>query len=134
MEEYDVNKYDPLFDFGYGLSYTTFEYSDLFTDKKSYSIGEPIKVSVRVMNSGKSAGKEAVELYLTDKIGSVSRPVKQLKRFMKIELKPNEDKTIHFTLDPNALSFIGRDNKRIIESGGFTIQIGKLKTEFNLTQ
>ncbi len=132
MEYYDENIVNPLFEFGTGLSYTNFEYSDLKLNKEVYSKDDEIHASINVKNIGDKDGKIVVELYLTDIIGSVSRPVKQLKRFKKIFLKAGEEKTLQFTLNQSDLSFIGRDNKRIIEPGLFEITIGDQKEKFHL--
>ncbi len=116
--------YDPQWGFGHGLSYTTFACSNLKLGKSRISDSEPLTVSVDVKNTGKRAGKETVQLYLSDLVRSVTPPVKQLKRFTKISLEPGETRTVEFTLDPCDLSFIGRDNKRVIEPGEFKIAIG----------
>ncbi|MCF8261114.1 MAG: glycoside hydrolase family 3 C-terminal domain-containing protein [Melioribacteraceae bacterium] len=117
-------------EFGHGLSYTTFNYSNLSLDKGEYLMDDTIQISVDVKNTGTVNGKESVELYVTDLFGSVSRPVKQLKRFEKIELKPGELKTVQFEIDKNDLSFFGRENKRITESGEFIVALGDQKANF----
>lgn len=132
LENFDSNKYDPLFPFGFGLSYTKFEYSNLQLSSDKIKVNENLIVSVDVENVGKLKGKEVVQLYLTDLYGSVSRPNKQLKGFEKIELNPGERKTVSFTLDKSHLSFIGLDNKRIVEPGEFIITIGDLKKNFSV--
>lgn len=130
IEVFDVNAYNPLFKFGHGLSYTTFEYSNLSLSKNSISTSESLTASVTVKNTGKMAGKEPVLLFVTDMVGSVSRPVLQLKGFEKIMLNPGESKTVTFTITPEQLSFIGRDNTRIIEPGDFTVTVESLKAKF----
>jgi beta-glucosidase len=132
LENTNDLKYDPQWGFGYGLSYTTFGYDNLRIEKQNYTQNDEIKVSVNVVNKGSVAGMEAVQLYLCDKYGSVSRPVRQLRGVQKILLKPGETKTVNFTLSMNDLSFIGRDNKRIVEPGEFTIYIDKLEKSFFL--
>lgn len=132
LENFDSNKYDPLFPFGFGLSYTKFEYSNLQLSSDKIKVNENLIVSVDVENVGKLKGKEVVQLYLTDLYGSVSRPNKQLKGFEKIELNPGERKTVSFTLDKSHLSFIGLDNKRIVEPGEFITTIGDLKKNFSV--
>jgi beta-glucosidase len=132
LEYFDGNKYDPLFPFGHGLSYTTFDYSNLKLSSKKIKADDKLIVSVDVENTGRLKGKEVVQLYLTDLYGSVSRPNKQLKGFEKIELNPGEKKTVQFTIDKSHLSFIGIDNKRIVEPGEFTVTIGGLKENFIL--
>ncbi|MBD3223207.1 MAG: beta-glucosidase [Caldithrix sp.] len=132
LESFDVNAYNPLYPFGHGLSYTTFAYSELKLNKRTIKKGETIEIAVTVTNSGQRAGKEAVELYVTDLYGSVSRPVKQLKRFTKIDLKPGQSKTMQFTLNEQDLSFIGRELKPVVESGDFEIHIGDQTQSFEL--
>lgn len=130
LENFDSNKYDPLFPFGHGLSYTKFSYSNLNLSSDKIKMNDTLIVSVDVENIGKLKGKEVVQLYLTDLYGSVSRPNKQLKGFEKIELNPGEKKTVKFTIDKSHLSFIGIDNKRIVEPGEFSVTIGNLKKNF----
>ncbi len=132
MEEFDSNTYDPQWSFGSGLSYTRFEYSNLTLNKTSFNKGEEIKVSVTLKNAGEKSGKEAVMLYISDLVGSVSRPVKQLKGMNKISLQPGVSQVVEFTITPDQLSFIGRDNKRIIEAGEFNVMIDKLSAQFTL--
>ncbi|GJQ63160.1 MAG: glycosyl hydrolase [Melioribacteraceae bacterium] len=132
IEEFDVNYVTPQWTFGHGLSYTTFKYSDLKLDKSDYSKTDEIKVSVKVKNTGKRAGKEAVEVYLTDLFGTVTRPVKQLKAFDKILLKPGEEKTVYFSLKSDALAFYGRDNKKVIEPGEFKVTVSNLSQSFTV--
>jgi beta-glucosidase len=132
IEDFDVNRYNPQWPFGYGLSYTTFEYYDLKISDKEINDGDDVSVTVSVKNTGDRIGKEVVQLYLCDVFGSVSRPVKQLKGFEKIELKPGEVKQVSFTITPEHLSFIGRDNKRIIEPGDFKVFVDELEASFKL--
>ncbi|WP_339920539.1 glycoside hydrolase family 3 N-terminal domain-containing protein [uncultured Flavobacterium sp.] len=124
--------YSPQFEFGTGLSYTTFEYSNLRLDKTTISEADSITVSVEVKNTGTRNGKEAVLLYLSDIYASITPEVKALKRFGKISLRPNETKTIAFTLNQKDLQFVGNDLKWISEKGTFKIQIGNLTKEFLL--
>lgn len=132
IESFDVNTYNPQWAFGHGLSYTKFEYDQLSLSKSSISLGENLTVSVQVKNTGKVSGKEVVQLNLTDHYGSVSRPVNQLKGFEKVDLSPNESKIVTFTINPYHLSFIGRDNKRIIEPGEFSVTISNLSGKFSV--
>lgn len=132
LEEKDENSYDPQFPFGFGLSYTTFGYHDLRVAKEVIAEGEAQTVAVTVRNTGKVPGKEVVQLYLQDEYGSVSRPVRQLKGFQKIALAPGEEKEISFTLTPNDLSFIGLENRRVVEPGTFTVMIDRLQKGFTL--
>lgn len=132
IESFDVNFVDPQWTFGHGLSYTNFKYSDLNLDKEVISEGESLNASIKVKNNGIVAGKETVELYLTDLYGTVTRPVIQLKGFEKISLNPDEEKIVTFVIRPNQLSFIGRDNKRVIEPGEFYVTVGNLTKSFIL--
>lgn len=134
LESSEGNQYDPQWSFGYGLSYTKFSYSNLKLNKIEINKGDEIEISVDVKNTGNRIGKDAVLLYLNDEYASVSRPVKQLKRFTKIELNPGETKTVKFSLNDYDLSFIGRQNKRIVEPGKFKIFVGDLDTEFTLNK
>jgi len=124
------NQYDPEFPFGFGLSYTTFTYSDLKLDKPVYTMNDTIRVNVTVTNTGNRPGKEVVQLYLSDLYASVTPSVKRLKRFTKIDLRPAETKTVTFFLTAKDLSFIGKNNRPVVEPGEFEIFVGSLKTSF----
>ena len=127
--------YNPQFQFGFGLSYTTFDYKDLKVSKPSIKKGEKIGVTVTVTNTGKVAGKEVVHLFTSDVYASSVTPdVKRLRRFEKIELKPGESKTVSFELEPKDLSYVGRDGKDILEAGDFEIMIDKLKSTFAVSE
>ena len=132
IEGRDGEKFNAQWEFGYGLSFTEFEYSNLQLNKNEIGMTDEILVTVDVKNVGDIKGKEVVQLYVCDVYGSVSRPVKQLKGFEKIELNPGELKQIKFVVSPSQLSFIGRDNKRVIEPGDFEIYIENLKSQFKL--
>lgn len=128
----------PKYEFGYGLSYTSFQYSNLKLDKKKIKQTQKIQVSVDISNTGKYVGEEVVQLYIRDKVGSVVRPVKELKDFRKIKLQPGEKQTIHFTIDKEKLSFYNARLQWIAEAGEFDLMIGassrdiRLKEEFGL--
>lgn len=123
---YDKKEMDVLFPFGYGLSYSTFEYSDLVLDKKEMIDQDILRVSVKVRNTGKVSGKEIVQLYVRDINSSVIRPEKELKGFEKVELNPGEEKEVIFTLDNRAFAYYNVDIKDWhVESGEFEILIGK---------
>jgi beta-glucosidase len=115
-----------------GLSYTTFDYSNLRLSNNEITENDEIEVTIDVKNTGNRIGKEVVQLYLTDLYGSVTRPNKQLKGFEKVELNPGETKTIKFTLNKEHLTFIGLENKRIVEPGDFFITIKDLAKKFIL--
>ena len=121
---YTAKELKPLFPFGYGLSYTKFEYSDLTLDKSEIGDSESLKASVKVKNVGSVAGKTAVQLYVCPPRKEVIRPVRELKGFEKVELAPNEEKTVEFTLDPRAFShWANLLHDWRIESGEYKIQI-----------
>ncbi len=132
MEVYDLNYVNPQWSFGYGLSYTDFEYTDLKLSSYSIKTIDSIDISVKVTNSGKLKGKESVLLFITDLYGSVSRPVKQLKGFSKVELAPGEFNTVSFRITADDLSFIGRDLQRTAEPGEFLVSIGNLHRRFKI--
>ena len=114
----------PLYPFGYGLSYTNFDFRNLRLDKLKIKPTESVKVSVEVTNTGKLAGDEVVQLYINDIAASVTRPVRELRGFRRITLQPKETKTIEFTLAPDDLAFYNREMKRVIEPGKFQIIVG----------
>jgi beta-glucosidase len=122
----------PQFEFGYGLSYTTFGYSDLRLSKKTISGNEELLVSVRLSNTGKRAGSEVAQLYLADLVASIAPARKRLKRFAKISLEPGQSRTLNFKLRREDLTFIGSDNKPVAEPGDFDVMIGGLKERFTL--
>ena len=114
----------PLYPFGYGLSYTTFEYRGLHLDKKSIGFGETLTVEVTITNAGKYAGEETVQLYTRDLVGSVTRPVKELKGFKKINLQPGEIQKVIFTLNSDDLKFYTQDMSFKAEAGAFKVFVG----------
>jgi beta-glucosidase len=115
---------DPLYPFGYGLSYTQFEYGNIELSAKQLKGNQTLTVTVPVKNTGKYAGKEVVQLYIRDEVGSITRPVQELKGFNKIELAPGETKNVSFNITPELLKFYNGDLKFDWESGDFQIMIG----------
>lgn len=115
---------DPVYPFGYGLSYTLFKYSDMKLSNVSLKGNQTLTASVTITNAGDRAGKEVVQLYIRDVVGSVTRPVKELKGFQKVELKAGETKTVSFNITPNDLKFYNYDLKYDWEPGEFEIMIG----------
>ncbi|QIZ08203.1 glycosyl hydrolase [Priestia megaterium] len=123
---YDKKNLEPLFPFGYGLSYTSFEYSNLSISKKEMKDSDTVTVTVNVKNTGAVIGKEIVQLYVKDVTSSVIRPEKELKGFEKVELQPGEEKTITFRLDKRAFAYYNVELKDWhVETGDFEILIGK---------
>jgi beta-glucosidase len=133
FEEQDTSfggkAFQPQFEFGFGLSYTSFEYSGLSVTPAAGALAAPTDVSVTVRNVGSQPGAEVVQLYLAQKSASVTPPVKRLKRFVKVPLGGGESRTITFHLTRDDLTFVGRDGKRVAEPGSYTVLVGPLKQE-----
>ncbi|MET0392202.1 MAG: beta-glucosidase BglX [Chitinophagaceae bacterium] len=123
----------PAYEFGYGLSYTTFQYSNLQLSKRKMKAGETIEVTVAIANTGNYAGEEVVQLYLRDRVGSVVRPVKELKDFQKIMLRPGESKTIRFRIDKEKLGFYNARLQWVAEPGQFDLMIGSSAADIRLS-
>lgn len=131
-DSYGGGGYNPQWEFGYGLSYTTFEFGDIQLDKSTYTQGEAIEISVEVSNTGDRAGKVAVDLYLSDLFASVTPSYEKLKNFRKISLDAGESQIVSFTLQPEDLSFIDAEGNTKIEAGEFSVRIGDKKSNFKL--
>jgi beta-glucosidase len=128
---------EPLYPFGYGLSYTTFDYSNLRLNATEINMDGTIDVSVDVTNSGNFDGKEVVQLYIRDLVGSVTRPVRELKGFQKVEIKKGETKTVTFKVSVEDLKFYNYDLDFVAEPGTFEVFVGtdsnaSLSTQFEL--
>ncbi len=130
---YRYFKGEPLFPFGYGLSYTTFKYSKLKV-VKSCNVGDTLKVVVKVQNTGKLAGDEVVELYISNLNSSVPVPLRALKGFKRIHLNAGESKIVTFNVVPDAFSIIDESNKRVIKPGKFLITAGGHQPSKNTTE
>ena len=115
---------DPLYPFGYGLSYTTYQYGELKLDSKSMSPDGQITVTIPVTNTGNRDGIEVVQLYIRDVVGSIARPVKELKGFQRLSLKAGETATATFTIDASKLKFYNYDLKEVVEPGEFDVMVG----------
>jgi beta-glucosidase len=113
----------PLFPFGYGLSYTTFQYSEVQLSKKEWSAGETLTASCQITNTGKVDASEVAQLYIRDVVGSLARPVRELKGYQKIQLKVGETKTVNFTLNAGQLAFWNADLVKRAEPGAFQVWI-----------
>jgi beta-glucosidase len=122
----------PKYEFGYGLSYTSFAYADLKLNKKKMKMNDKIEVSMNITNTGKYAGEEVVQLYLRDKVASLVRPVKELKDFQRVKLNPGEIKTIRFYIDKQKLSFYNEQLKWLAEPGEFDLMIGSSSRDIRL--
>ncbi|MBQ5548948.1 MAG: glycoside hydrolase family 3 C-terminal domain-containing protein, partial [Prevotella sp.] len=120
--------------FGYGLSYTTFDYANLRVDKTSFTADDVLTVTVDVKNTGKRAGKEAVLLYSSDLIASIVPDNRRLRDFTKVVLAPGETKTVTFQLPAKELAFVGADGRWTLEEGDFTLKVGKLTQNVTCTK
>src|SRR6185503_4613439 len=121
---------EPLFPFGYGLSYTTFEYANLKISPARIAPGEQARVTVTVSNTGKRAGDEIVQLYIRDLVSSVTRPVMELKDFRRVSLAPGESKTVEFIITPDKLSFLNLNMQSVVEPGWFDIMVGTSSVKY----
>jgi beta-glucosidase len=122
----------PLYEFGFGLSYTTFEYTNLRIMPKETSNKGEVEINVDVKNTGAVKGEEVVQLYINDIISSTSRPVKELKGYEKVSLDPGETKTINLKLTPEELSLLDRDMNVVVEPGIFEIMVGSSSADIRL--
>lgn len=120
----------PIYPFGYGLSYTDFKYSDIKISNSVITPNTELEVSVTVTNAGNMKAKEAVQMYIKDEIGSVTRPDKELKGFDKIELNAGESKTVSFKITPKMLEFTGLKMEKVLEAGFYTVKIGTSSQEY----
>ena len=130
----------PLYPFGYGLSYTEFEISNLQLNKKQIQKGENLEVSVEITNVGKRAGTEVIQLYVHDRVGNIRMPLKQLKKFERVSLEKNEKQTVCFTLTKEDLSHWNQNNEFVLDTGSFELIVGnssadnRLKTIFEVLE
>lgn len=124
--------FDPQWEFGFGLSYTTFKYENLKLSQGSMTSTDSITVSVDIINTGDRMGKEVVQMYISDHFASMTPAVKQLKSFEKVTLEPNEKKTVTFVIANEDLQFYGKDGEWISEKGKFSVFLEKLSADFEL--
>ena len=129
---YAVGSSEPLFPFGYGLSYNTYKYSNLKLSKANISKTENITVSVDITNMGKMDGFEIAQMYIRDRFSQVTRPVKELKDFARVSLKPGETKTVKFSITPEKLTFLDKKLNPIVESGEFIVMVGSSSQDNDL--
>ena len=132
--DYVFSHPSPLFEFGHGLSYTTFKYSKLRLTPGRILPGGHLQVAVDVRNAGDRAGKEVVQLYVNDLVSSVTTPVKVLRRFQKIDLQPGERHTVTFTLGPDDLMLLDENGNWVVEPGEFEVMVGGLKKSFRVAE
>ncbi|MGB4575645.1 MAG: glycoside hydrolase family 3 N-terminal domain-containing protein, partial [Paludibacter sp.] len=126
--------YNPQYYFGFGLSYTTFKYSNLKLSTQTLKGDKALDISVDITNTGARSGKESVLLFSSDLVASISPDVKRLRRFTKIHLEPNETKTVRFSITSKDLAFVNTDNSWVTEPGQFELQIADLKAKFTYTK
>jgi len=131
-DDYADQSGQPLFPFGHGLSYTTFDYSNLTVSQQSAGINDSIQVTFQLKNSGQLAGEEVIQLYVYDELSSVAKPVKELKGFQRIALKAGEEITVSLTITPNMLTTLDADLQPIVEPGFFRIMIGSSSKDIRL--
>lgn len=124
---------DVQWPFGFGMSYTTFEYSDITVDKSEFSAEDDITVSVTVRNTGSVEGKEVVIFYSSDLVASISPDVLRVRGFDKVNLKPGESTKVEFTIPASDLAFVGYDGKWLLEKGEFMFTIGNQKVKASCT-
>jgi beta-glucosidase len=122
-----------LYPFGYGLSYTSFEFRDLRLEKQVIRAGESTAVLVDVRNAGERPGDEVVQMYVRDRVSSVTRPVRELKGFRKIHLGPGESATVSLPIGPDELSFTNIRKEWVVEPGEFDVLVGNSSREQDLT-
>lgn len=122
--------FNPQYEFGFGMSYSDFTYSDLRIDKTNYKSDENIQCSLTIANKSNVSGKEVVQIYISDHYASITPPVKRLRAFEKILLQPGESKRVSFEIPVSQLAFINATNQWIVEKGSFTLQTGALSTDF----
>ena len=133
--DYDYSAdYNPQYDFGFGLSYTSFQYTDLKLNKIAFEPGDTVKIAVTVKNTGIREGKEVVQLFISDLFASLSPDIKRLRGFEKINLQPGQTTSVYFNIPLKELAFVNTNNKWTLEKGDFKISIKKLHQEFKVTK
>jgi beta-glucosidase len=131
---YLFDEVSPLYAFGYGLSYTTFAIQNVRLEKKTIRTNGSTRVLAEVTNTGKREGAEVVQMYIRDAVSSVTRPVKELKGFQKITLRPGEKKTVSFEITPDLLAFYDINMKYVVEPGEFFIMVGNSSRDEDLSK
>jgi beta-glucosidase len=131
--DYVSEKVTPLYPFGHGLSYTSFEYSDFSVKQKEVNSGESVDISLTIENVGNVAGEEIVQLYIHDEIASIPRPIKELKGYQRMMMEPGETKKITFHLPVDQLAFYDLDLDLIIEAGTIKVMLGSSSEDIRLS-
>jgi len=131
-DDYVSEKVTPLYPFGHGLSYTSFEYCDLEIRQKQAAAGETVDILLRVKNVGKLAGDEVVQLYIRDEFASTPRPIKELKGYRRLTLNPGQTRTITFHLPVNQLAFYDNDLNLVVEPGTIEVMVGSSSEDIRL--
>jgi beta-glucosidase len=131
IRPYNLDSITAMYPFGFGLSYTSYKYSNLKIAKSAISSKERVAVTVDVKNIGERAGEEIVQLYIRDEVSTVTRPIKELKDFKRVALSPGETKQVSFTITPDKLKFYNIDMKEVVEPGGFTIMVGPSSQKYD---
>ena len=123
---YIFDEIGPLYPFGYGLSYTTFSYdtASLALSADSASVNDKMSISINIKNTGNRKGREVVQLYIRDKVSSVTRPIKELKAFTIVDLEPGQEHKVTFAITPDMLAFFNENMERVVETGAFELQVG----------
>jgi beta-glucosidase len=133
LGDYVEESTKPLFPFGFGLSYTTFESEGLWLSRRTVSPRESVDVELTVSNSGSRSGAEVVQLYVRYRGASVTRPVKELKGFCRISLEPGVGRRVRFRLDPKTLAFLDREKRWVVESGTVEVMVGSSSADIRVT-
>jgi beta-glucosidase len=130
--DYVSEKVTPLYPFGHGLSYTSFEYSNLVIKQKRAAVGEKVDILLDVKNVGKLAGDEVVQLYIYDEFASTPRPIKELKGYRRLFMNPGETRKVTFHLPVNQLAFYDNDLSLVVESGTIKVMVGSSSEDIRL--
>jgi beta-glucosidase len=132
-QDYVAEKAAPLYPFGYGLSYTDFEYNNFLIHRETATVGESVDISLTVTNVGSVAGDEVVQLYVRDEFASIPRPAKELKGYARVRLLPGESKSITFHLQVDQLAFYDNDLNLVVEAGKIIVMFGSSSEDIRLT-
>jgi beta-glucosidase len=131
-KDFGYNTFNPQWEFGFGLSYSKFVYSNLKIDKKSYTQADVVRISVQVKNESDRPAKEVVQVFVSDLVASITPSVKRLRAFRKVDLEAGETKTIEIEMPISELAFVNKVLKWIVEPGEFVVQVKHLTTKFDV--